>query len=107
MEGLAWPRSEGPPGRALRARLCFASPTCAQSSARDARQSLAAVRYQAEPGNENNASCLVRFDYSHRDFVVAEVVAADANSVNGFDLNSCVFLCWHDQQWRLIDWRDA
>jgi hypothetical protein len=54
-----------------------------------------------------NEKCVVRFDYSQRDFVVVEINAAKAATVNYFDLNTCLFLRWQDSQWRLLDPREA
>ena len=57
-----------------------------------------------------NRPCIVRFNYSDRDFIVADVVDAEANeaeTVNYFDLNTNVFFRWQTGQWRLIDPRDA
>ena len=47
-------RSQAPPGNALPARLCLAMRPGQPSRSPDARQSLAAVRSQAEPGNEGH-----------------------------------------------------
>src|SRR5260221_1586853 len=54
-----------------------------------------------------NGNCTIRFDYSQRDFIVAEIIADDADSSNYFDLSTCLFLRWQNNQWRLIDPRDA
>jgi hypothetical protein len=54
-----------------------------------------------------NGCCDVRFDYWHRDFVTAEIVATGAQKVNYFDLNTCIFLRWQNDRWRLMDPRDA
>jgi hypothetical protein len=72
--------------------------------------------YRSTPGavaprfNILNHPCVIRFTFSHRDFVVADVVDAAANEaekVNYFDLNTNVFFRWQHERWRLIDPRDA
>jgi hypothetical protein len=54
--------------------------------------------------------CVIRFSYSHRDFVVADVADAAANeaeAVNYYDLNTNVFFRWQAGRWLLMDPRDA
>lgn len=60
--------------------------------------------------NVLNQGCVIRFSYSHRDFVIADAADADANEaeeVNYFDLNTNIFLRWQGGRWRLIDPREA
>lgn len=101
------------PDNFARAVMCFAEDFGLDLTLQEERDFLDQVYLSTPLSREHsrfsilNEPCVIHFDYSRKDYVVAEVIAAEAELVNYFDLNVCLFLRWQDQRWRLMDPRDA
>ena len=60
--------------------------------------------------NVLHGACVIRFAYNRQNYVIAEVMTAEAEqegTIDEYDLTKGIYLRWQQNEWHLIDWRDS